>query len=58
MFCQAHLVDGKSSSQLNEHITYVDMLNVLLEKNKPNLECEKIISKITDKTIIDKCLGL
>ena len=48
--------EDNQDARLN--VTYVDILDILLEKGVNNSECRRITSKITDKVILSEIVGL
>lgn len=57
-FIEEHDIQDKAKPAINQHITYVDILYVILERGKSNSECRKIISKISDKSTLSEIIGL
>lgn len=51
-------IEEHDRKPITHEITYVDILNVLLENGKSNAECRKILSKIADSNTVPEIIGL
>ncbi|CAI2366954.1 unnamed protein product [Moneuplotes crassus] len=57
-FREEHDIKNRSRLDSCSLISYVDAMYVLLEKNKNNFECRKILSKISDHDVLTEIIGL
>lgn len=51
-------IKDKIKNATTSSVTYVDIINVFLEKGKSNTELRSILSKINEKYILEQILGL
>jgi hypothetical protein len=57
-FMEEHNIQTSAIPVIDKHITYVDILYVILEREKSNSDCRKIISKINDRNTMSEIVGL
>jgi len=58
MFAEAHEVDTKDTMLREERATHIDLLNVLVDKNRPDDECAAVLAKLADREALTKMVGL
>jgi hypothetical protein len=57
-FIDENNIQTNAKPTIDKHITYVDILYVILERGKSNSDCRKIISKINDRSTMSEIVGL